>query len=167
MYEDLTPEEIDKYYETLYNFNEDPTYVWKISGWGKMDMTSANLMDTSLVAALRSAIGNNQDGIAAAVAALGTATGYATGAEGDLDGFYEDGSCIQHSNLAYTGGYGVALLKGIEKLLLLSNGTASAAPGREAEHRIFLDLGRIPPALRGRCRNGYGQRTKHCQTEPQ
>ena len=131
MYEDLTPEEIDKYYETLYNFNEDPTYVWKISGWGKMDMTSANLMDTSLVAALRSAIGNNQDGIAAAVAALGTATGYATGAEGDLDGFYEDGSCIQHSNLAYTGGYGVTLLKGIEKLLLLSNGTAWQLPAEK------------------------------------
>ena len=74
-----------------------------------MELTSANLMDTSLVAALRSAIGNTQDGIGAAVNALGTVTGFVT--EGD--GFYEDGSCIQHSNLAYTGGYGLTLLKGI------------------------------------------------------
>ena len=131
MYEDLSQDEINKYYATLKHFNEDPTYVWKISGYGKMEMTSANLMDTSLVAALRSAIGNDQDGIAAAVNALGTATEYATGEEGNLDGFYKDGSCIQHSNLAYTGGYGVTLLKGIEKILLLSNGTAWQLPSEK------------------------------------
>lgn len=94
-----------------------------------MEMTSANLMDTSLVAALRSAIGNTQDGIGAAVNALGTVTGFVT--EGD--GFYEDGSCIQHSNLAYTGGYGLTLLKGIERILLLSNDTAWQASADDLE----------------------------------
>ena len=120
MYEDLTQEQIDKFYATLYRFNQDPTVVYKVQGWGTIEMTSANLMDTSLVAALRSAIGNTQDGIGPAVNALGTVTGFVT--EGD--GFYEDGSCIQHSNLAYTGGYGLTLLKGIERILLLSNDTA-------------------------------------------
>lgn len=47
---------------------------------------------------------------AMATEALGTVTGFVT--EGD--GFYEDGSCIQHTNLAYTGGYGATLLSGYE-----------------------------------------------------
>lgn len=129
MYEDLTQEQIDKFYATLYRFNQDPTVVYKVQGWGTMEMTSANLMDTSLVAALRSTIGNTQDGIGAAVNALGTVTGFVT--EGD--GFYEDGSCIQHSNLAYTGGYGLTLLKGIERILLLSNDTAWQASADDLE----------------------------------
>lgn len=129
MYEDLTQEQIDKFYATLYRFNQDPTVVYKVQGWGTMEMTSANLMDTSLVAALRSAIGNTRDGIGAAVNALGTVTGFVT--EGD--GFYEDGSCIQHSNLAYTGGYGLTLLKGIERILLLSNDTAWQASADDLE----------------------------------
>ena len=129
MYDDLSQEQIDKFYATLYRFNQDPTVVYKVQGWGTMEMTSANLMDTSLVAALRSAIGNTQDGIGAAVNALGTVTGFVT--EGD--GFYEDGSCIQHSNLAYTGGYGLTLLKGIERILLLSNDTAWQASADDLE----------------------------------
>ena len=129
MYEDLSQEQIDKFYATLYRFNQDPTVVYKVQGWGTMEMTSANLMDTSLVAALRSAIGNTQDGIGAAVNALGTVTGFVT----DGDGFYEDGSCIQHSNLAYTGGYGLTLLKGIERILLLSNDTAWQASADDLE----------------------------------
>lgn len=47
---------------------------------------------------------------AMATEALGTVTGFVT--EGD--GFYEDGSCIQHTSLAYTGGYGATLLSGYE-----------------------------------------------------
>ena len=129
MYEDLSQEQIDKFYATLYRFNQDPTVVYKVQGWGTMEMTSANLMDTSLVAALRSAIGNTQDGIGAAVNALSTVTGFVT----DGDGFYEDGSCIQHSNLAYTGGYGLTLLKGIERILLLSNDTAWQASADDLE----------------------------------
>ena len=129
MYDDLSQEQIDKFYATLYRFNQDPTVVYKVQGWGTMEMTSANLMDTSLVAALRSAIGNTQDGIGAAVNALGTVTGFVT----DGDGFYEDGSCIQHSNLAYTGGYGLTLLKGIERILLLSNDTAWQASADDLE----------------------------------
>lgn len=129
MYDDLSQEQIDKFYATLYRFNQDPTVVYKVQGWGTMEMTSANLMDTSLVAALRSAIGNTQDGIGAAVNALSTVTGFVT----DGDGFYEDGSCIQHSNLAYTGGYGLTLLKGIERILLLSNDTAWQASADDLE----------------------------------
>ncbi|WP_068604417.1 polysaccharide lyase 8 family protein [Paenibacillus swuensis] len=40
-----------------------------------------------------------------------------------LDGFYEDGSFIQHGNFAYTGGYGKTLLKDIAHVMYILNGT--------------------------------------------
>ena len=110
MYEDLPKDLIAKEAATLEHFNEDPNYVWKISGWGKMDMTSANLMDTALISALRGMISENSIPIGMATEALGTVTGFVT----ESDGFYEDGSCIQHTSLAYTGGYGATLLSGYE-----------------------------------------------------
>ena len=40
------------------------------------------------------------------------------------EGIYPDGSFIQHTNLAYTGGYGSTLLNGAEKLLYMTTDTA-------------------------------------------
>ena len=62
MYSELDKEFIDAAYATLRHFNEDPTKI--VNVWGSYnEQTGANLADTSLVAALRSAIGNNQEGI--------------------------------------------------------------------------------------------------------
>lgn len=119
MYDELDEDLINREVKTLEKFNENPNYVYKVQGWGKMDMTSANLMDTSLVSALKSVIRMDSTGISMAKEAISTVLPYVTSG----DGFYEDGSCIQHSNLAYTGGYGSTLLKGIEKILFLVNGT--------------------------------------------
>jgi hypothetical protein len=119
MYDELDNDLINREVKTLGKFNEDPNYAYKVQGWGKMDMTSANLMDTSLVSALKSVIGMDSTGISQAKEAISTVLPYVTSG----DGFYEDGSCIQHTNLAYTGGYGSTLLKGIEKILFLVDGT--------------------------------------------
>ncbi|MFP7299783.1 polysaccharide lyase family 8 super-sandwich domain-containing protein [Neobacillus niacini] len=40
------------------------------------------------------------------------------------DGFYEDGSFIQHNTIAYTGSYGEVLIQGLGNILFLLNGTA-------------------------------------------
>lgn len=40
------------------------------------------------------------------------------------DGFYEDGSFIQHNTIAYTGSYGEVLIQGLGNILFLVNGTA-------------------------------------------
>lgn len=40
------------------------------------------------------------------------------------DGFYEDGSFIQHNKIAYTGSYGEVLIQGLGNILFLLNGTA-------------------------------------------
>ncbi|WP_181592659.1 polysaccharide lyase 8 family protein [Paenibacillus sp. YN15] len=44
------------------------------------------------------------------------------------DGFYEDGSFIQHKRFPYTGGYGKALLKELSELLYWLNGSAWEIP---------------------------------------
>ncbi|OUP24729.1 hypothetical protein B5F28_05845 [Gemmiger sp. An194] len=123
MYSELDKEFIDAEYATLRHFNEDPTKI--VNVWGSYnEQTGANLADTSLVAALRSAIGNNQEGIGLATKHTATLTVNVTSG----DGFYDDGSFIQHSNLGYTAGYGSTLLKGIEKIVYLSSDTAWDMP---------------------------------------
>ena len=88
-------------------------------GQGKSVMTSGNLMDTGLISVLKSIIANDSRGIIQAREAISTVLPYVKSG----DGFYEDGSCIQHKNLAYTGGYGLTLIKGIEKILFLIEDT--------------------------------------------
>ncbi|MGN0975631.1 MAG: polysaccharide lyase family 8 super-sandwich domain-containing protein, partial [Gemmiger sp.] len=120
MYDVLSSELIEQEYLTLCNFNGDPTGIYNV--WGTVNtMTGANLADTSLVAALRAAVGNDQEGITLATKHIVTLTGsYVTSG----DGFYADGSFIQHSNVAFTSGYGATFLKGIEKILYLADGTS-------------------------------------------
>ena len=42
------------------------------------------------------------------------------------DGFYRDGSFIQHEKLAYTGGYGISFMEQMSKMMVLLKGTAYA-----------------------------------------
>lgn len=102
---------------TLTHFNEDPGYVYKVKGAaGKMDMTGANLADTCLVSVLRSALAQDQEGVVLANGNFNKMVQKVTSGEG----IYEDGSFIQHTNLAYTGGYGATLLNGTEKIIYLT-----------------------------------------------
>lgn len=126
MYDELdTPENevlLHGIVATLENFNEDPAYVYKVkgAGSGKMDMTGANLADTCLVAVLRSALAQDQEGVALAVSYFGRMVEKVSSG----DGIHEDGSFIQHNNLAYTGGYGATLLNGAEKIVYLTTGSS-------------------------------------------
>ncbi len=115
MYDEMDPELIEREAKTLENFNEDPRYRYHTSTGNKIDNTAANLIDTSLVSALRASIGETAKPLNMAKALLGNSIGFVT--EGN--GYYEDGSYIDHGNLAYTGGYGSTLLGGIEKFLFI------------------------------------------------
>ena len=57
MHDEMSKELLEKEAAVLAHFNEDPSYVYKVKGvgGGKMDMTGANLADTSLVSILRGA----------------------------------------------------------------------------------------------------------------
>lgn len=73
----------------------------------------ANLLDKVLLVALRGVLGKSADKVRAARAALSPALPYVT----QGDGFYADGSFIQHFNVAYTGNYGVVALEDMARLI--------------------------------------------------
>lgn len=102
---------------TLAHFNEDPIYVYKVKGAaGKMDMTGANLADTSLASLLRGVACSDQKAVINGTKYFDKIAKVVSSGEG----IYADGSFIQHTNLAYTGGYGATLLNGVEKLVYLT-----------------------------------------------
>ena len=103
---------------TLAHFNEDPIYVYKVKyAAGKMDMTGANLADTSLASLLRGAACSDQKAVINGTKYFDKIAKVVSSGEG----IYADGSFIQHTNLAYTGGYGATLLNGVEKLVYLTS----------------------------------------------
>lgn len=119
MYDDLDPEFIEREAKTLENFNEDPKYRYHTVYGSKVQLDAANIVDTSLVSALRSSIGETAKPMNMAMESLMKTIGFTS--EGN--GYYEDGSYIDHENLAYNGGYGSTLLGSMEKLLFITAGS--------------------------------------------
>lgn len=83
-------------------------------------MTGANRSDKCLVVAIRGIIGKTASKLVDARDQLSPVFPYVTSS----DGFYADGSFIQHSYHPYTGSYGAELIKGVSYLYaLLANST--------------------------------------------
>jgi hyaluronate lyase len=89
--------------------------------------TGANRSDKALRCALRGAIGESAEDMTTARDALSDTAG---GGKNSLfgyvtsgDGFYEDGSVIQHSRLPYVGTYGTVALGGLAKIIALLSGS--------------------------------------------
>lgn len=114
MYEDLTKEQIVNEIKALNYFNPTP---FKVPS-GPI-MTGANLLDTALVSILKGIIGNSHKAILEAREAISDVLPYVLNG----DGFYDDGSFIQHHNIPYAGGYGAVLMQCLDKLLFLLDGT--------------------------------------------
>ncbi len=96
-------------------FVPDPN--WQHYGEGAtrepMAAEGANKVDLSLVVLMRGAFEQNDADIKMAIDALPTVLAPVTTA----NGFYDDGSFIQHANIPYIGTYGVTLLSGIGKVM--------------------------------------------------
>ncbi|GII87726.1 lyase [Sphaerisporangium siamense] len=93
--------------------------------------TGANRVDLCLVVLLRAMLASDPGRAARAVSALAPVFAYVT--EGD--GFYRDGSFIQHSTVPYQGAYGASLLSGVATLLAVLQGS----PWEPAAPRVVLD----------------------------
>ena len=120
MHDEMSAELLQAEAATLQHFNEDPAWVYKVKGAaGKMDMTGGNLADTSLASLLRGAACSDQGAVLNGTKYFDSIVQVVTSGEG----IYPDGSFIQHTNLAYTGGYGATLLNGVEKLVYLTAGS--------------------------------------------
>ncbi|MEV4456951.1 polysaccharide lyase 8 family protein [Microbispora sp. NPDC049633] len=81
--------------------------------------TGANRVDLCTVTLLRAIAGADPGRAALAAAALSPVFPYVT--EGD--GFYRDGSFVQHGSVPYQGGYGAVLLTGLATLFAVLRGT--------------------------------------------
>ncbi len=116
LYDDLisTPTKITNYMNAIEKFSPDPNQVNN----GTLVPTGANLMWKCVIIGLRGVIVNSSSKLTAARDALSPVFDYVTTG----DGFYEDGSFIQHNVYAYNGGYGASLLQELANVLyLLSN----------------------------------------------
>lgn len=123
LYPYLTSTQITNYMNTVERFSPDPTkyyYDAKINPNSGSDATGANRIWKTKVVAVRGVIVKNSSKIATARDAMSPVLDYVTTG----DGFYTDGSFIQHSYFPYAGGYGNDILNyGSDVLNLLNNST--------------------------------------------
>lgn len=82
---------------------------------GSDQETGANLLDKVLIVALRGVLGKSAQKVEQARAAVSLALPYVRSG----DGFYKDGSFVQHTHVAYTGSYGVVVLEDLARLVSL------------------------------------------------
>lgn len=118
MYDQLTPAQIGNYMKAVDAFDPDPA-KGTVLGVKGTKMTGANLLDKALVVTVRGVIGKNSAKITLGRDAIGPEFVYATHG----DGVYEDGSLVQHSNIAYTAGYGAVWLSRAADMTYLLNGS--------------------------------------------
>ena len=116
MYPALTGSQITNYNKAVDQFNPDSanaTYGW---------MTGANLTGQSQVMMIRGILGRNSAKMTLAQTKLSGVFPYVT----SDDGFYRDGSFIQHHDIAYNGAYGYGCLGGVSSLVNLLFGSTWA-----------------------------------------
>ncbi|MCY9656781.1 polysaccharide lyase family 8 super-sandwich domain-containing protein [Paenibacillus chondroitinus] len=116
MYEDLTQAQIDNYMRAIDRFVPNPSKRTASS----VVETGANLLDKAYVVSLRGVIGKSSAKITQGRDSMSPAFLYVKSG----DGFYEDGSFIQHTYVAYTGGYGDVLLGRMADLMYLLSGSS-------------------------------------------
>lgn len=114
MYDDLSEGQIARNLKVIDTFVPDPT---KRVQNGSVTETGANLLDKALVVVLRGVVGKQSFKIEQGENAIYSELQYAKKG----DGIYEDGSLIQHTNIAYTGSYGGVLIGRMADLLYLFN----------------------------------------------
>ncbi|MEU8701375.1 polysaccharide lyase 8 family protein [Streptomyces sp. NPDC048680] len=125
--------------------------------------TGANRTDKAVIVALRGLLGRDADKVASARDALSDVRDSGRNSlfryTSSGDGFYEDGSFVQHDVVAYTGSYGTVLLGGAAWLLsLLADSPWAVADPKvavmyEAVERSFVPVvfdGLMMDAVRGR-----------------
>lgn len=125
--------------------------------------TGANRTDKAVIVALRGLLGRDADKVASARDALSDVRDSGRNSlfryTSSGDGFYEDGSFVQHDVVAYTGSYGTVLLGGAAYLLSLLAGSPWAVTDPqvsvmyEAVERSFAPVifdGLMMDSVRGR-----------------
>ncbi|MDQ0973578.1 hyaluronate lyase [Neobacillus niacini] len=112
MYEDLSADQIDNYTKAIDRFVPDPT---KRTNYPSLRETGANRMDKALIVIIRGIVGKSSERISTGRDALSQVFEYVT----DGDGFYKDGSFVQHNYVPYNGSYGIVLMDHLADVLYI------------------------------------------------
>lgn len=149
------PEELlGRYMAAVDHFIPDPTLQFSAER-GPILSEGANRVDICQGIIVRSIVGNDPLRLAAAITALSPVWQYVSSG----NGFFDDGSFVQHSTIAYTGTYGLVLLSGLSKLfsLLGESEHAVSDPSRDILFKTvedsfapFLHNGQMMDSVRGR-----------------
>lgn len=115
MYPDLSKEQVEKFLNGSRYFQ--PYAEWSGYSEGAKTSTSpnkrlstgGNRIDTCYIVFMRGILTHNKDEVTNALNNLGEVAEYVTSG----DGFYRDGSFIQHGSIPYGGTYGEVLLNGL------------------------------------------------------
>lgn len=113
MYNDLSKEQLENHLRAINRFVPTPVSV----PGGPNPLTGANLLDTAMVSAVSGMLEESNRRLTEAKTAVSDVLPYVTKG----DGFYEDGSFIQHTDIPYAGGYGGVLMSGISNLLFITD----------------------------------------------
>lgn len=116
MRDELPGKLVDGYIRTIDAMVPDPAARAGVRGVAE---SGANLVDKALIKAVQGVLAEDGSRIARAKAALGQVFEYTESG----DGFYPDGSYVQHLKVPYTGSYGVVLIERLAELLTLLEGS--------------------------------------------
>ncbi len=145
---------LGRYMAAVDHFIPDPTQQFSAER-GPILSEGANRVDICQGIIIRSIVGNDPLRLAAAINALSPVWQYVSSG----NGFFDDGSFVQHSTIAYTGTYGLVLLSGLSKLfsLLGESDHAVSDPSRDILFKTvedsfapFLHNGQMLDSVRGR-----------------
>jgi len=114
LYDELPAATRERYCAAIDHFVPDP-YLMFPPERGPIVSTGANRVDLCQAIIIRSLVTDDEAKLVHARDGLSDTWQYVTSG----DGFYRDGSFVQHTWVAYTGTYGHVLLSGIGKLLAL------------------------------------------------
>lgn len=115
LYDQLPLKLITSYIDTTRYFTPEPTHLGASSGSYVSSnsnyrvSTGGNRTDNTQVVLLRGILAKNRTEISSAITALSSVINYVD----QRDGFYQDGSFLQHYDIAYNGTYGNVLLNGL------------------------------------------------------
>ncbi|CYC70311.1 hyaluronate lyase precursor 2 [Staphylococcus aureus] len=149
--EDFTDEEKKKYTSPIKTFAPDSDKI--LSSVGKSEPAKGgNLVDISKVKLLESIIEEDKDMMKKSIDSFNTVFTYAqnsaTGKE--RNGFYKDGSYIDHQDVPYTGAYGVVLLEGISQMMPMIKETPfNDSNQNDTTLKSWIDDGFMPLIYKG------------------
>ncbi|MBI4904454.1 MAG: polysaccharide lyase 8 family protein [Acidobacteria bacterium] len=132
LYDELTPQELAKHAAAIDRFVADPRIMVTSTV-----STGANRVWKCKGAILRAIVARDAAKLKLSSDALSPVFAYVTAG----DGFYEDGSFIQHGRHPYTGGYGNSLLNDVADVLFLLAGSTwdVTDPARENVWRWVVE----------------------------